>query len=640
MNFTGSASREWLETNGIGGYAMGTISGAGTRRYHSLLTAATRPPLGRIRTVSKFEEALVVDSETFELSTNQFSGMVNPNGYKFLTEFRLDPFPIWTYEVGDVVLEKKLFMIYGSNTTVCRWRITGDVPRDTRLEIRPLISFVDYHRLQHEDARFDGEFSIEDTIVSVQPYADLPAIYFVHNGTGVEKTGYWYRDFEYAIEQERGFDSHEDLFQPFVLTFDLAKSAELLVSTERIDGNEIDKLERAEITRRESLISKAGTKNEFESQLTLAADQFIVARGEGRTIIAGYPWFTDWGRDTFIALPGLTLATNRPDVARGIILEFSKHLSEGMLPNRFPDAGDTAEYNSVDATLWYFDAIRAYVEATNNVELAKQLYSNLSEIITWHLRGTRYGISVDTDGLLHAGEPGAQLTWMDAKFGDEVFTPRIGKAVEIQALWYNALCVTSVFAEAFDHTEDARKFTSMAELAKLSFNALFWNEEENCLYDVVCDGDVDAAVRPNQILAVSLKHSMVDGSRAKAIVDKVESDLLTPVGLRSLSPRQPQYAPYYLGSPYERDSAYHQGTVWAWLIGPFIDAFRRVYPDRSDRVDEMIAGFRDHISHAGLGQISEIFDAEWPYTPRGCPAQAWSVAELLRVLSRRSQEQL
>jgi predicted glycogen debranching enzyme len=632
-NFSASTSREWLETNGIGGYAMGTVSGANTRRYHSLLTAATKPPLGRIRTVSKIDETLVLGSERFEISSNQFPGTVNPEGYKFLTEFRLDPFPIWTFQIDDIVLEKKLFMVYGSNTTVCRWRLRGKTSGDASLEIRPLLSFVDYHHLQHEDAPFDSEFSVEDGFISVQPCADMPSVHFAHNADGVEKAGYWYRDFEYAIERERGFDFHEDLFQPFMLKFDLAESADLLISTEFVDAKDTSKLERAETKRRKGLTSKTGKENDFVSQLVLAADQFIVARGDGQTIIAGYPWVTDWGRDTFIALPGLTLATDRPEIARGIILEFSKHISEGMLPNRFPDAGETAEFNTVDATLWYFESLRAYVEETGDKSLVEQLYSKLSEIITWHLRGTRYGISVDTDGLLVAGEPGVQLTWMDAKFGDEVFTPRTGKAVEIQSLWYNALCVMTEFAQELGHDEDARKFKSMAELAKLSFNALFWSEEDKCLYDVVCDGSVDASVRPNQILAVSLKHSILDEPRACAVVEKVESELLTPVGLRSLSPRDPKYVPYYRGTPYERDSSYHQGTVWAWLIGPFIDAYRRVYPECPDRVVEMINGFREHLSQAGLGQISEIFDADWPHTPRGCPAQAWSVGELLRVLN-------
>lgn len=631
-DFEAATSREWLETNGIGGFAMGTVSGSGTRRYHSLLTAATRPPLGRIRTVSKFEDTLVIGGERFELSSNRFPGSVSPEGFKFLTEFRLDPFPIWRYEVDGTVLERKLFVVHGSNTTVCRWRVVEIENENIKLEARPLLSFVDYHHLQHENPKLNTNFATENGAVSVQPYAEMPPVYLAHNATNIEESGYWYRDFEYAIEEERGFDFREDLFQPFVLTFDLAKPADILISTERVDVRDADKLERAEVKRRKAVVAKPGAKDEFTSQLVIAADQFVVARGDGQTIIAGYPWFTDWGRDTFISLPGLTLATNRPQVAKSIILEFSKHISEGMLPNRFPDAGETAEYNTVDATLWYFEAVRAYLEATNDHAFAKKLYPKLSEIITWHLRGTRYGVAVDTDGLLNAGQPGIQLTWMDAKVGDQVITPRTGKAVEIQALWYNALRVMAELAERFGHEEDLKKFNSMADLAKLSFNALFWNEAENCLYDVVCDGDADASIRPNQIFAVSLKHSMLDKIRALAVVNKVESELLTPAGLRSLSPRDPKYIPYYIGSPYERDSAYHQGTVWAWLIGPFIEAYRRAYPDRSERIDEMLSGFRQHLLQAGVGQISEIFDAEWPHTARGCPAQAWSVAEILRVL--------
>ena len=632
--FKTASSREWLETNGIGGFASGTISGAGTRRYHALLTAATRPPLGRIRTVSKFEETLIIDGKQFELSSNQYPGSIHPHGFEHISDFRLDPFPIWRYEVENVVLERKIFMVHGTNTTVCRWRmLASSGTHETRLEVRPMLAFVDYHHLQHEDPRFDSAFNETPTTISLRPYAEMPEIIFEHNAIDVEKRGYWYRNFEYAIEQERGFDFAEDLFQPFVLGFELSKSATVIISTEDVSAKDADKLERAEIKRRSKLISTAGVSDELSRQLVLAADQFIVTRGDGHTVIAGYPWFSDWGRDTMISLAGLTLATNRPKIAKGILLEFSKYISEGMLPNRFPDEGQDAEYNTVDATLWYFEAVRAYVEATHDYALArKQLYPKLSEIITWHLRGTRYGIHVDTDGLLYAGEPGVQLTWMDAKIGDRVITPRTGKAVEIQALWFNALRIMSELAERFGHNEDANKFDSMADLAKLSFNALFWNETDECLYDVVENGDRDKSIRPNQIFAVSLAYSMLSDDRAKSVVDKVESELLTKAGLRSLAPQDPNYVPYYVGSPFERDSAYHQGTVWAWLIGAFIDSYRRVYPERNDRVAEIIDGVLPHLSEAGLGQVSEIFDAEWPNSPRGCPAQAWSVAELLRVM--------
>jgi len=337
-----------------------------------------------------------------------------------------------------------------------------------------------------------------------------------------------------------------------------------------------------------------------------------------------------------IALSGLTLATNRPEIAKNILLEFSRHLSQGMLPNRFPDVGEEAEYNTVDATLWYFEAIRAYLDKTGDYDFVRHnLYSKLADIIYWHLRGTRYKIHVDTDGLLYAGEPGVQLTWMDAKIGDLVITPRTGKPVEIQALWYNALKTMADLAARFGDDKDKAKYESMADLAKLSFNAVFWNDTERCLYDVVENGNRDASIRPNQVLAASLPHSMLDDERAGFVLEKVTSELLTPVGLRSLSPNDPKYCPVYEGSPFERDSAYHQGTVWAWMIGPYVDAYRRVYgSDKTTerRVTEILSGFNEHLSQAGLGQISEIFDAEPPHKPRGCFAQAWSVAEVLRVL--------
>jgi predicted glycogen debranching enzyme len=630
-----ASSREWLETNGIGGFASGTISGANTRRYHGIFTPATDPPLGRITMVSKLEETVFVDDTAYELSANQYPERVHPQGFRFLRSFRLDPFPIWTYEFDDVQIEKKIFMPHGQNTVVCSWsfkRKRAD-RRPVSLEVRPLVSFVDYHHIRHAGPDFDTTFVESDGVVSMTPVAGMPAAFFHYNGAKLRETGYWYRDFEYEIERERGFDYREDLYQPFALVFDDVRNANVLISTEDIRGADAGKLERAERRRRTGLVRQAGAKSDFAQQLTLAADQFVVARGSGHTIIAGYPWFSDWGRDTMIALNGLTLATNRPDIARDILIEFSKHISQGMLPNRFPDKGSEAEYNTVDATLWYFEAIRAYVDKTGDYELVRgQLYDKLVDILTWHLRGTRYNIHVDTDGLLYAGEPDVQLTWMDAKVGDLVITPRTGKPVEIQALWYNALRIMAGFAERFGDLEDRSRYLAMAELAKLSFNALFWNEKQTCLYDVVDNGNLDASVRPNQIFAVSLPYSMIDAERAKKIVDKVEAELLTPVGLRSLSPADDRYVPVYIGSPFERDSAYHQGTVWGWLIGPFVDAYQKVHPGDDVRVGEILAGFESHLREAGVGQISEIFAAAAPHHPRGCFAQAWSVAEVLRKI--------
>lgn len=636
-DFDAASSREWLETNGIGGFASGSVSGANTRRYHGLLTAATKPPLGRITMVSKCEETVTIGGEEFELSSNQYPGKIDPKGFQYLQEFKLDPFPTWTYAIGNTVIEKRVFMVHGRNATVVQYRLKpatrGNKP-GVKLTWRPMLSFVDYHQLQQQADDFNGELSSKRGTIAMTPVAGMPSIYFAHDAADIAVTGYWYRHFEYAIEKERGFDFREDLFQPFELTFDLRSTATIIISTDRaIDALAAADLEKAEIKRRRSLIKKSGAKTDTAKQLVIAADQFIVKRGEGSTVIAGYPWFSDWGRDTMIALPGLTLATGRPEIARGILREFADHVSDGMIPNRFPDEGETADYNTIDATLWYFEAVRTYGEKTGDFDFIREnLYETLADILVWHLKGTRFNIHVDTDGLLYGGSPKEQLTWMDAKIGDLVITPRNGKAVEIQALWYNALCIMADLAERYEDLEDRTKYIAMANLAKLSFNAVFWNEDKHCLFDVVDNGTRDDSVRPNQIFAASLPHSMLDAERSMLVVDKVQAELLTPFGLRSLSPDDPEYAPIYIGSPLERDSAYHQGTVWGWLIGGFIDAHRKVYPDASAEREAMLNGFAEHLTEAGVGQISEIFDADAPHHPRGCPAQAWSVAEILRQL--------
>ncbi len=650
--FESSSSREWLETNGIGGYASSSVSGANTRRYHALLVAATKPPLGRLALLSKFEETVSIDGEQFEISCNQYPGKVYPDGYKFLTRFRLDPFPIWTYKIKGIEIEKSIFMIHGENSTVCRWRCTSphvskgdtvnaersaltDVGVRATLELRPLLAFRDHHHLRHEDSNFDASFSVDEGIVSIAPSAEMPRLYFAHNAGSIEPQGHWYRNFEYAIERERGFDFSEDLFQPFSMRFDLAADAVVIASTEPKQISDAKAFVASEISRRAGLVKTARATDEFEQQLVLAADQFIVSRGTGKTVIAGYHWFSDWGRDTMIALNGLTLATGRYEIAKSILTEFSKHISEGMLPNRFPDAGALPEYNTVDATLWFFEAVRAYAEKTGDYKFVEEvLYAKLADIIDWHVRGTRYRIHVDTDGLIYAGEEGVQLTWMDAKIGDWVVTPRTGKAVEIQALWYNALCSIADLAAKFSKPKDQSKYLKMAAKAKTGFNKLFWNKDEECLFDVVNEDGTDASVRPNQIFAVSLPHTMLSSARMRKVVDKVEAELLTPFGLRSLSPKDPRYVATYIGSPFDRDAAYHQGTVWGWLIGGYVDAYRKVHskdPKAHDKVSEIIAGFKAHLTEAMVGQVAEIFDADPPHKARGCAAQAWSVAELLRV---------
>jgi predicted glycogen debranching enzyme len=647
-------TREWLETNGLGGYASSTIVGLNTRRYHGLLVAATKPPVGRLVMLSKLEETLIVDGRRYDLSANQYPGAIHPRGFQSQTGFRLDPFPIFTYEVEDIIIEKSVFMVHGENTTVIQYELkhapsdSSLIPRRSSLhhrsslylELRPLIAFRDYHSLAHEKAALNREALTENHLAIVKPDAELPSLYFAHEADELDASASdWYRSFEYERERERGFDFAEDLFNPFVLRFDLNRRerVDVIASTERHDVRHANEFRQKEIERRQKLIASAVSKDEFVGMLTLAADQYLVARGDNQTVIAGYHWFSDWGRDTMIALHGLTLSTGRYDVARSILTEFAKFVDRGMLPNRFPDAGAEPEYNTVDATLWFFEAVRALVEHTADYDFVRtHLYNVLVEIIEWHVRGTRYNIRVEANGLLTSGEEGVQLTWMDAKVGDWVVTPRRGLAVEIQALWYNALRIMEDLAGKFDEQAAQAKYALMAEGARASFNELFWNEEAGCLYDVI-DGETrDASIRPNQIFAVSLHHSMLTLERARRVVDVVQRELLTPVGLRSLSPNDSQYRGSYQGDSLSRDGAYHQGTVWAWLMGAFINAYLKAFGETEAtraQVSGWLAPFQVHLNEAGLGHISEIFDGDAPHTPRGCVAQAWSVAELLRCAS-------
>ncbi|MGC2325049.1 MAG: amylo-alpha-1,6-glucosidase, partial [Terriglobales bacterium] len=526
-------------------------------------------------------------------------------------------------------------MVQGENTTVVQYQLK--TPHNSvRLEVRPLIAFRDYHNTTHENGGLDSRVASEAGVVSVAPYPGLPRLYFAHGADVVDGGSGWYRNFEYRTEQERGLDYREDLFNPLLMRFDLSRqSATVIASTECHDVREAQRLRRSEIARRAAVAGSSPVKDELVRSLVSAAGQFIVARGEQKTVIAGYHWFSDWGRDTMVSLPGLTLATGRFDIARSILLEFSKHVDQGMLPNRFPDAGEQPEYNTVDGTLWYLEAIRAYVEYTADYEFVrKNLYDVLTDIIAWHVRGTRYGIRVDDSGLLASGAPGVQLTWMDAKVGDWVVTPRYGKPVEIQALWYNALRTMEDFAARFADAAAQKRYAKMATVARWSFNRLFWNESAGCLYDVVNGGPPDASIRPNQILAVSLKHSMLPPERAGAVVEVVARELLTRYGLRTLSASDPHYIGHYGGDQYARDSAYHQGTVWPWLMGPFLSAYIKVRGGTAEaraQAAKWLEPFRTHLREAGLGQVSEILDGDLPHRPRGCIAQAWSVAELLRA---------
>ncbi len=652
MNFD---TREWLVTNGIGGSASSTVVGCNTRRYHALLCAATRPPLGRMVLVNKADETLTIGEQAFELGCNQYPGAIYPNGFQYLTEFSASPFPTWTYKVSGAVLSKTLWMPHGQNATIVRYKLlSGD---SAKLSVVPFVTGRDYHGTHRFNADFNTNCAQSATgetrHVTLQPYENCPPIVWSSDGEFAQN-GVWNFNIEYSIERERGLDFQEDAWCPGAWNWNLTRenpTALWVTSLEPFDLSQVKTSYPNEIARRKALLetaqlsdidsdTRSGAMGYFAQKLALAADQFIVQREDGlHTILAGYPWFSDWGRDTMIALPGLCLSTKRFDLARSILLAFARSASEGMIPNRFPDEGETPDYNTVDATLWFFHAVAQYVERSGDMAfLRDDLYDVLRDSIAWHIEGTRYGIKADErDGMLAAGDSSTQLTWMDAKVGDTVFTPRDGKAVEIQALWFNALRTMSSFASELGDAPTKKLCDSWSRKIKANFAPLFWNEEGKYLYDFVSrDGTYrNADLRPNQIFVVSLPHRLLPLEQEKCVVDAVRRELWTPVGLRSLSPNDPKYRGVYIGDQWQRDSSYHQGTVWTWPIGAFFSAYLRVNKSSvaaKTQVRKWMQPLNKQLDESCLGQINEIFDGDAPHAPRGCFAQAWSVAEVLRVL--------
>jgi predicted glycogen debranching enzyme len=631
--------REWLVTNGLGGFACGTVAGANTRRYHGLLVAALRPPLDRTLMVAKLDVVATYRGRRVELTTNEYAdGTIGPRGYVFLDAFRLDgTIPVWVWQIGDAIVEQRIWMAHGSNTTYVQFSVTR-ASEPVQLDLTPLCTYRDYHS-HHRGHRETlvtplGNGVRVDSYFGAQPYRLL-----ADRGTCVLAQD-WYWNFKHRAESERGLDDVEDLFRPATFTMTLAARETGTMTLTASDAEPLRGIQalEQERARQAVLLQLAPADIEPCRQLVLAADQFIVERHTttsiGNTVIAGYPWFGDWGRDTMIALPGLTLTTGRPEIAANILRTFAAFVSDGLLPNRFPDGADAPEYNTVDATLWYFVAIDEYVRASGDRKLLEELFPVLRSIVHWHQRGTRHGIRLDDqDGLLRAGENGAQLTWMDAKIGDWVVTPRIGKPVEINALWFNALSIMRDFAQQLSDVDAVHEYASASERVARSFNERFWYADGGYLYDVVdCPEGDDPSLRPNQLFAISLRHPLLENGRAKAVVDKCMQELWTPVGLRSLAPTDPRYARRYSGTPYERDAVYHQGTVWSWLLGPLAIAHYRVYDDRPAAL-ALLAGTAAHLRDGCVGQVSEIFDAEAPFAPRGCFAQAWGVAETLRAWS-------
>jgi predicted glycogen debranching enzyme len=632
--------REWLITNGLGGFASGTVALANTRRYHGLLVASLRPPLERILMLSKVDVTVRYAGAQWALGCNEFAdGTLTPRGFEHLAAFSLElGTPTWTYGFADALLQQRIWMVHGSNTTYLSWTLLA-ATRLVDIELLPLCTYRDYH--SHSQGGWQPQVTVaQRRLLFTAGATARPYALSVDRGELIAGSD-WYWGFRHRAEALRGLDATEDLYRPgrFHARLAAGQSVTLCASAQPFDDSPAKgALNRERARRRTLLLAVPDTAPEWIRQLTLAADQFIVRRDAaatttgGTTIMAGYPWFGDWGRDTMIALPGLTLATGRMAEAASILRTFASYVSQGMLPNRFPDGGEPPEYNTADATLWYFHAIDAYLQATSDQVLLQQLYPTLHDIIEWHRRGTRYGIAVDpADGLLRAGCIGVQLTWMDAKFGDWVVTPRIGKPVEINALWYFALQRMASWAQLLGHADDAAVHASEALRVRQCFSAAFWCEGAGHLYDVIDGPDgADASLRPNQIFAVSLAPGLLDAERARAVVDSCGRELLTPVGLRSLSPRHPDYAGSYAGDARQRDAAYHQGTVWSWLLGPFVLAHYRVYGQAAP-AQALLAGLASHLSEACLGTVSEVFDGHAPHAPRGCVAQAWSVAETLRA---------
>ncbi|MEO8352322.1 MAG: amylo-alpha-1,6-glucosidase [Chthoniobacteraceae bacterium] len=649
--------REWLITNGLGGYGSGTICGMVSRRYHGLLVAALPAPFGRMVMLNHLSEHLrMPDGRCLQIGGEEprQNDDDSPEVH-YVREFRIEHgVPIWTYDAEGCIIEKSLLLVHGQNTVHVAYRLLSGPP-SARLELRPAVHFrphendvgglspEGYSLLIHE-GRY--EVSSKSYPHPLRLFVHDEHAHFTHDGGCV-------RQIAYETEAARGYPSRGLLWSPGFFTVELRpnQTTTLIASTE--DWSTILALDpgaarEADLERRRRLIAAAAPEagGEVAAELVLAADQFIItpagriedaarARAAGdevRTVIAGYHWFTDWGRDTMISLEGLTLTTGRHAEAAWILRTFGHYIRDGLIPNLFPEGQCEGLYHTADATLWFFHALDRYVETTGDRATLDALLPKLRDVIDCHLRGTRFGIRVDpADGLLRQGEEGYQLTWMDAKVDGWVVTPRRGKAVEINALYYNSLRLLAGWLEG----EIAQPYLEQAERCRASFNQRFWSDELGYLLDVV-DGEQgdDAACRPNQVFAISLRHPVLEDAHWSTVLEKVRAELLTPVGLRSLAPSDPDFKPRYFGDLRARDAAYHQGTVWAWLIGPFIDAWLKVHPDDSQGARRLLDGLIEHLDHSCVGSINEVFDAEEPYTPRGCIAQAWSVAEVLRCWAK------
>jgi predicted glycogen debranching enzyme len=644
-DFETALSKEWIETNGLGGFASSTIISTNTRRYHGLLVAAVPPAMTRLVLVNALDEWVLVGGTRYDLSAHQYPGVIHPRGDRNLIGFRLDPWPTWTYRINTLVLEKSLTMIHGQNTVILTYKVRKE-NSEAELVLRPFLTGRFFHTLHSENSALTPKAEVRTGVAILNPYDGIPTIYMHQNANEYVPGFNWYRQMEYARERDRGLEFREDVWSPGEFHFTLRSNQEavLVLTTEGPGYFDSTYLLNAERNRRRKLLTGWEATDDVTHHLVLAADQFIVHPrasenengADGGSVIAGYPWFEAWGRDTFISLPGLLLITSRFNEAREILKNAAGRVQDGLIPNRFAEAGSPAVYNSVDTSLWFIVSVFNFLRYTKDFDFVRdQLWGQMKDIIAHYQNGTHFHIHMDVDGLIIAGQSSMQLTWMDAKIGDWVVTPRTGKPIEIQALWYNALRIMEQVGNRLGDKEDAKKWGGLAEKVWGSINRAFWFEEGGHLYDVINGEEKDASLRPNQIFAVSLPFESITPDRAERLVNLVEERLLTPFGLRSLDPRDKRYAPRYHGDPRSRDASYHQGTVWPWLMGPFLTAYQKVH-GKSPRVQAHLRAHLalqlTHLRESGLGTISEVFDGDMPHEPRGCIAQAWSVAEVLRVL--------
>ena len=635
-------AREWLLTNGRGGYAMGTVAGTLTRRYHGLLVAAVDPPVSRRLVVARLDLDVDYDGRTYELSTNRWrSGAVAPQGWRFVEAFALeDGLPAWTYALGDALLDVTLAMPHGADATAVMLAVTR-ARGPVAVRGRVIVADRDHHGgplPNADDFALSGDGSwltVELPACGRTLFVGMPGA--LHAETGHER----YEGYLLPRETERGLTDVDDYAHVWTIEWRLSEGDRKGAVFTLDPAVPPDAPAIVDVCRAANRVRANAQATPLFGRLALAADAFVVARGEpspgnaaressaGVTIIAGYPWFTDWGRDTMISLPGLLLETGRAREAAAVLRTFAAHVRDGLIPNRFPDAGGPAEYNTIDASLWFVEAVRAYVAATGDVAFLHDVFPAVRAVIDGYTNGTRYGIGVDADGLVRGGADGVQLTWMDAKVGDRVITPRRGKPVEVNALWYNALRACETFAQRLGASPAPYHIAADRAAAAME---RFWNAERGWCYDVLDgpDGD-DASLRPNQLFTISLFASAFDERRARAIVDVCAARLWTSMGLRTLAPGDPAYRAAYAGDPASRDAAYHQGTVWPWLLGPFVRAHLRAYGDRT-RARTFVQPLLDALDADAIGTLPEIAEPEPPHAPRGCPAQAWSVGEVIAVL--------